>query len=478
MSYLINTTNGNLLATIPDATLVQNQAGLLLIGKGYAGFGTALNNDLVYLAENFCNSTPPSNPLIGQLWYDSVNKVINVYNGTTFSTLSINTPAVSPPSSANLGDEWFDTVNQQLNVWDGSNWILIGPTSQAGSGLNGIVTSSLTQNNTVYYFADLYVSNQLLAIASSANLATQNITGFGNIRTGINFAISSANVSNVVLGGIYNASNITVGSTDQLALSISSTGDALIATQGNLAINAIGGGIYPIANSVVNLGSPTNRFNTIYVETINSGNVVATPGGANLQVQYNSNGIFAGASIYVNATNIAVVSNLCVNGNIISSGNIIGTSFISSGAITGTNITSTSLTTSSANVGALVVAGTANTSVSNISATLLSNGSYFVPKILTQATTSKTLGQTYTNTTNAPLQVCVCCQLSGTNTAYLQASIQYPGTSALVPIAANGLSGGYATVTFIVMPGYTYYVSALGSVVVPNIVSWVEWSWQ
>ena len=404
--------------------------------------------------------------------------VINVYNGTNFSTLSINTPAVSPPSNANLGDEWFDIVNQQLNVWDGSNWILIGPTSQAGSGLNGIATSSLTQNNTVYYFADLYVSNQLLTIASSTNLATQNTVGFGNIRAGINFATSPANVSNVVLGGIYNASNITVGSTDQLALSISVNNDALIAAQGNLAINAIGGGIYPVANSVVNLGSPTNRFNTLYVETVNSGNVVATPGGANLQVQYNSNGIFSGASIYVNAANIAVVSNLYVSGNIVSTGNITGTGVISNGAITGTNITSTSLTTTSANVGTLVVSGTANTSVANIGASLLSNGLYFVPKILTQTSTSKTLGQTYTNTTNAPLQVCVCCQLSGTSTAYLQASIQYPGTSVLVPLAANGFGGGYATVTFIVMPGYAYYVSALGSVVVPNIVSWVEWSWQ
>jgi len=485
MSYQINTTNGSLLTTVPDATLVQNYAGLLLIGKSYAGFGTALNDNLVYLAENFCNSTPPTNPLTGQLWYDSVNKVITVYNGTTFGILSINTPAASPPSSPGLGDEWFDTINQQLNVFNGSNWVLVGPTSQAGSGLNGIVTSSLTQNNSIYYFADVYASNQLLALISSNNLITSSINGFGNLRVGVNFVLPSTNIANVLSGGIYNAANVTLGSEDQLALSINPINDGLITSTSNLSINPAGGTIYPAANSVVSLGSATNVFKNLYVSNILGANISATPNGANLQMQYKNGSAFAGANVYVNPANISIQSNLQVTGNI-STGNITANSITLAGTVVGNAFITNTLVSNIISTGTLLVANTATTSVANVGSALLSNGVNYVPYAMVQnVLAGAVIGSYYQNQTLVPINVSVYCAYStgtvGIGNVFVSAYVGPVATNLTTPVAANGLNTGAGSVNFVVLPGYWYKVTIGGpgySGPMPTTTQWTSWTWQ
>ena len=69
MAYVINKADGTVLTTLIDGT-TDTTTDLTLIGKNYSGFGLAINQDLVKLLENFANSTPPSKPITGQLWYD------------------------------------------------------------------------------------------------------------------------------------------------------------------------------------------------------------------------------------------------------------------------------------------------------------------------------------------------------------------------------------------------------------------------
>ena len=137
MSYQITLTNGNILTTVPDTQLVSTYGGLNLIGKNYVGSGTAFNNDLVHMIENFSSSTPPTNPLVGQIWYDSVSSSLNFWNGTLFTSLGVITASQVAPSNPIEGQQWFDEGHDQLNVWNGYSWILIGPASGAGSGQEG-----------------------------------------------------------------------------------------------------------------------------------------------------------------------------------------------------------------------------------------------------------------------------------------------------------------------------------------------------
>lgn len=84
MSYSINKSNGDLLVTLEDGTADLNSTSLALIGRNFAGYGEYFNENFVKLLENFSRSTQPANPLTGQLWYDSTNKILKVYDGSAF----------------------------------------------------------------------------------------------------------------------------------------------------------------------------------------------------------------------------------------------------------------------------------------------------------------------------------------------------------------------------------------------------------
>ncbi len=149
MAYKINNTFGTLLVSLPDGTIDVETTDLTLIGKGYAGFGEKLNENLVKLLENFNNTTAPSNKIQGQLWFDQTNKRLNVYDGTKFKPAGGPTNSATAPANAVTGDTWFDTTNTQLYVYTGSAWTLIGPTTVAGSGVTQVIPESPEDNTGV-----------------------------------------------------------------------------------------------------------------------------------------------------------------------------------------------------------------------------------------------------------------------------------------------------------------------------------------
>jgi hypothetical protein len=54
MAYTINNTAGATLVTLADGTIDIVTTDLALFGKGYAGFGERLNENLVKLSGEFC----------------------------------------------------------------------------------------------------------------------------------------------------------------------------------------------------------------------------------------------------------------------------------------------------------------------------------------------------------------------------------------------------------------------------------------
>jgi hypothetical protein len=202
MAYKINNTFGTLLVTLPDGTIDVDTTDLTLIGKGYAGFGEKLNENLVKLLENFNNTTAPSNKVQGQLWYDKTNNQLNVYTGSKFKPVGSTSNSATSPANAVQGDMWFDTTNTQLYVYTGSAWTLIGPTTVAGSGVTQVITESpedttgvkrsilkLVANDTVVGV----VSNLAFTPSPTETLAASLISaGFSTIAQGIQLSTSVA----------------------------------------------------------------------------------------------------------------------------------------------------------------------------------------------------------------------------------------------------------------------------------------------
>jgi len=193
MSYTINLTDGAVFATIADGT-INTSSSMTLVGKNYAGYGQFLDTNFIHLLENSSNTTPPGAPLTGQLWWDSGNNVLKVYNGTIFKTISGATSSSSAPSGANsvAGDLWYDSTNQQLNVYTGSAWLLVGPQSSQGQGTSGaIVATVLDTLNQSHVVVELYVNNDIVGIVSKDATFTPGgagISGFSTIRPGITLA--------------------------------------------------------------------------------------------------------------------------------------------------------------------------------------------------------------------------------------------------------------------------------------------------
>jgi hypothetical protein len=128
MPYLLYKTNGKVLTTINDSD-VDISTSLNLVGKNYAGYGLAVNENFVYLLENFSNTSAPAKPIIGQTWFDSTptqNK-LKVYDGASFKGLATIRIQNTVPISSVVGDLWWDTQNTLLKGYDGSTYQIIGP---------------------------------------------------------------------------------------------------------------------------------------------------------------------------------------------------------------------------------------------------------------------------------------------------------------------------------------------------------------
>jgi len=76
------------------------------------------------------NHSRPINPLTGQLWYDSTNRRLNVYDPNYRSNngwqhAGAATVSSEFPGGVAVGDFWYDTVQNQLNVYTFNNFVTI-----------------------------------------------------------------------------------------------------------------------------------------------------------------------------------------------------------------------------------------------------------------------------------------------------------------------------------------------------------------
>lgn len=136
MPYILNKTNGAVLTVVDDSSL-DVTTNLTFVGRNYAGYGETINENLLKLLENFSNITEPDKPIVGQIWFDSSNttKKLKVYDGKQFKTVpNINVSDIKPNVALALtGDLWWDSNNKQLNVYDGTTFKMIGPLASARS---------------------------------------------------------------------------------------------------------------------------------------------------------------------------------------------------------------------------------------------------------------------------------------------------------------------------------------------------------
>jgi hypothetical protein len=305
MAYTINLTDGTIFATIADGTInTSAQPVLTLVGKNYAGYGEFLDENFIRLLENGANTTPPGAPLTGQLWWDSANSLMKVYNGTTFKTISSATASATAPTSNVTGDLWWDTTNTQLKAWNGASFTLVGPASSSGQGTSGAIVATITDNIAVdHVVIQMWVNNVIVAIISKDATFTPQlaISGFATIGPGMQL---STVVSNAIFNGTATNANSLggVAAADYLRSNINdtTTGTLGILNDTGLTIGADQDAKISVttATSAVTIANQTSGANLIFQV-----NVAGTPTTA--MTIFGANGVISGTQINANYADVA-----------------------------------------------------------------------------------------------------------------------------------------------------------------------------
>jgi hypothetical protein len=195
MAYIINKFNGDQAAVVEDGT-INTTLDLKLIGKNYAGYGEAQNENYTWLLENFASQTAPPKAIIGQLWYQTTTQKLKVNYGTgVWHNVGINDVVSSISAAAGLtqGDLFWVTDEQQLWCKGSTENILIGgKLTNIATQMKSTTVSSNAVPAVSYEIIEAVINGVTsFVISSSATMFTLataeplKAVGFSNIYPGI-----------------------------------------------------------------------------------------------------------------------------------------------------------------------------------------------------------------------------------------------------------------------------------------------------
>jgi len=190
MPYIINFTDRENKTPITVYDNTSNaDTSLDFPGRNVTGYGQIIAENFLALLENFASGSAPANPVEGQLWYNSLEGILQIWDNTQWKAASNIQKSTSEPSveSARVGELWVDTTNQQLYVFSGSSWILVGPNFSTGLQSGPVVESIIDSDNFDRVIVTFYVEDKPIIVISKDSFTPKNsINGFSAIKTGIN----------------------------------------------------------------------------------------------------------------------------------------------------------------------------------------------------------------------------------------------------------------------------------------------------
>lgn len=248
MAYTIVKSNGTVLTTIADGTINTTSTSLGLPGRNYAGYGQTLDTNFVHQLENFADNAPPSNPLQGQLWYNTNDGVLYVC-----------------------------PTDGETNA---ANWLALTATASGGTTTFGqisvtgnIVANNIAANN---YCNAANATFQNLNVTNSANLYNANLTGTTTIANTVTTVVTSGSATTAgTVTGVWTV-NGSAGGLKANAM-IFNTGGIYISNSAGSNLYGIKCDLYMYANGdpISFAGTYSNSNVQTYLPTYN-GNILSS----------------------------------------------------------------------------------------------------------------------------------------------------------------------------------------------------------
>lgn len=329
MPYIVNFTDSDNKTpiTVYDNTS-STDTSLKFPGRNVTGYGQIIAENFLHILENFASSTAPVNPTEGQLWYDSENGILMIWDNTNWKSASNIQKSASAPSveTSKVGELWVDTTNQQLRIYSGTRWILVGPSESSIDGLRygPAIEQIADSDNTTRSILTFYIADIPVVIFSKDSFTPKNtISGYAVIRAGmnINTPVSSPEIAQFV-GGLLPKYYGTAQSADALNI-----GGTEISSSKFLRTDTINTTEYGL-NIRNNSGVTVGIDGTFTVSTSSTAaKIYNSAAGSSLDLQVNRNGI-ASTILRILDNKIGInkaspAEALDVDGNILTNGALI-----------------------------------------------------------------------------------------------------------------------------------------------------------
>lgn len=254
MPYSITKADGSPLVVIQDNSIDTITTSLSLIGRNALNFGLAIDQNFVDILQHFASTVPPSNPLVGQFYYNTTNTNLQLFDGASWKTV------VSP----------FD-------------------------GTSGTATALISASNISVVIT--IAQNQIITIASAVYIAASSLPDYVVV-SDVRYYLSS-----LFPGGLYPGINLATG---YKFVGTASSANVLTTARNITIDGAIVGNVYFDGSSDVNIST---IFSNVYV-----GNTNVTVAGTYTKVYVSDGGYIIGGGNVVNSDIVTALGYVPYNG--------------------------------------------------------------------------------------------------------------------------------------------------------------------
>lgn len=323
MSYDLRKSSGSSILVLNDGIADTAVSSITFIGKNVAGYGDAQNENFLHLLENFAHNIEPRSPIIGQIWYSTIDNLNRpmVYDGANWRPMAVSAYSASPVDTlingggsnvaANKpGDFWFDSVNKQLYVITGTNLetTLIGPEAVNGFGITKMVSTKMVDTlNVPHAVMQMTLNGEVVGILSPDTFtpnSASTVAGFTKVNRGMTFKSYNSSTrystatSDVVFYGLHeqldpsyprrnvdehiqsnwyidDSQTLQFGTTGQSSIGWSSNSLTLTTTNG-VKLQTVGGSITFAGTDLtpttgLSLGTASSTFANVYTVKLSAG---------------------------------------------------------------------------------------------------------------------------------------------------------------------------------------------------------------
>jgi len=287
MPYYVTKSDGSTI-TVLDGTKDTTSTSLTLFGRLVTNYGDQTNENFVRLLENFAYTNNPSFPITGQLWYDTANNILKVYNTSNVWT------SVGSGIQGNL-EISGNILASNLSVLDiNGNLSFINDTSYGNisfftnvagtptrslhiNGLTGLVETSTNAVSNFGLVTKIYVDSFNDIILTNLGLRTSNISAL-DANVGAYQTFANANASTQASSISQLNTNLTLYQTyaNTSLSSLSSNVNGIVSGTGSVNANSI------LVNGNVVISNPVSPAGNTVVD-------FSTPGGVSFMSASGSN---------------------------------------------------------------------------------------------------------------------------------------------------------------------------------------------